>query len=93
MKQRNITRTIYVTILDVMTVSTETREVYDRKIDIPSIDSIPEKELPGFIQSQIELFYPDEKFVAETGRTTQEILYSMPESEFIRLATIIPGGR
>ena len=87
-RERMVTRTIYTTAITVMTVNTETREVHERIIDIPSIDSL--KDVNRAISHQVELFYPSEKYVSEISRITSEILYGMSESEFIRLSQILP---
>ena len=84
---RMVTRSVSVVSFDVMTVNMDTMQVENLVIDVPSGDTIPEKQIVAFMQDTISAH---SKYVAHTVKERKEVLYGMPETEFIRLAKVLP---
>lgn len=86
-RERMVTRTVELSVCEVMCMDTTTAEV---KINTYEIGGglTDEKAL----LKAIKKLYETENFkcVAISKVTTREILYGMPESKFIELATILP---
>lgn len=85
---RMVTRTVEVTTATIMGLDTETAEVKICDYDVSgSFDS--NDELLKTIKKVHET--PTFKIVTVTVATTKSVLYGMPESDFIRLAEILPN--
>lgn len=86
-RERMVTRTVELAICDVMCVNTITAEVITKTFEIGG--GVSDKTaLLKIIKKQHET--DTFKCVDITNITTKEILYGMPESQFIELATILP---
>lgn len=86
-RERMVTRTVELSVCEVMCMNTTTAEV---KINTYEIGGglTDEKSLLKAIK---RLYETDNlKCVAISKVTHREILYGMPESKFIELATILP---
>lgn len=86
-RERMVTRTVELSVCEVMCMNTKTAEV---KINTYEIGGglTDEKALLKAIKKLYET--DDFKCVAISKVTQREILYGMPESKFIELATILP---
>lgn len=86
-RERMVTRTVELSVCEVMCMNTTTAEV---KINTYEIGGglTDEKALLKAIKKLYET--DDFKCVAISKVTQREILYGMPESKFIELATILP---
>lgn len=86
-RERMVTRTVELSVCEVMCMDTTTAEV---KINTYEIGGglTDEKALLKAIKKLHET--ATFKCVAISKVTTREILYGMPESRFIELATILP---
>ena len=86
-RERMVTRTVELSVCEVMCMNTTTAEVEIRTFEIGGGLS-DEKALLKAIKKlhETDTF----KCVAISKVTTKEILYGMPESRFIELATILP---
>ena len=85
-RERMVTRTVEVTVADVMQIDVKTAEV-----------KILTYELSGkyadtnSILKQLNKDTPEEiKVVAVQSTDTKEVLYGMPEADFIRMAKVLP---
>lgn len=86
-RERMVTRTIVSTDYVVMVVNMETKQVENVDVSIPSADSLTEKKKEQLIKAAL----PEGKmFVSIIGQALKETLYGMPESEFIKLAKVLP---
>lgn len=86
-RERMVTRTVELSVCEVMCMNTTTAEVQIRTFEIGGGLS-DEKALLKAIK---KLYETDTfKCVAISKVTQREILYGMPESRFIELATILP---
>lgn len=86
-RERMVTRTVELSVCEVMCMNTATAEV---KINTYEIGGglTDEKAL---LKAVKKLYETDTfKCVAISSVTQKEILYGMPESRFIELATILP---
>ena len=86
-RERMVTRTVELSVCEVMCMNTKTAEV---KINTYEIGGglTDEKAL---LKAVKKLYETDTfKCVAISNVTQREILYGMPESKFIELATILP---
>ena len=87
MRERMITRTVITVNYDIMVVDPVSKTVDNITVPIPSGDVMTEKNRDKAIKASI----PDGKlFVQVVSQNTTEVLYGMPESEFIRLAKVLP---
>lgn len=84
---RMVTRSVSVVSYDVMTVNMDTLQVESLVMDVPSADTMSEKQVVTFIQNSLSA---NNKYVAHTANERKEVLYGMPESDFIRLAKVLP---
>ena len=86
-RERMVTRTVELSVCEVMCMNTTTAEVEIRTFEIGGGLS-DEKALLKTIKKlhETDTF----KCVAISKVTAKEILYGMPESRFIELATILP---
>ena len=86
-RERMVTRTVFTTNYNVMVVNMESKSVESITVTIPSADAMTDKAREKAIKASI----PDGKlFVQVVSQNTTEVLYGMPESEFIRLARVLP---
>lgn len=86
-RERMVTRTVDLTIAEVMAVDTETAEVNIIRCELGG----------GFADKTAILKYAKRlydtdtfKCVAVNNISTKEVLYGMTESEFIKLAKVLP---
>ena len=86
-KDKMITRTIKAITADVMCLDTETADVKTVSVNIPS-NYTDEKTAMKFLHNYIDT--DTFKAVKIIATTETEILYGMPETEFIKHATILP---
>lgn len=86
-RERMVTRTVELSVCEVMCMDTVTAEVQIKQFEIGGGLS-DEKSLLKAIKKlhETDTF----KCVAISKITHKEILYGMPESRFIELATILP---
>lgn len=86
-RERMVTRTVELSVCEVMCINTTTAEV---KINTYEIGGGLTDE--NALLKAIKKLYETEYFkcVAISKVTQREILYGMPESKFIELATILP---
>lgn len=84
---RMVTRNISVVTFDVMTVNMDTLQVENLNIDVPSADTLTEKQIVALIQNGLSAH---SKYVTHTAHERKEVLYGMPEADFIRLAKVLP---
>lgn len=86
-RERMVTRTVILNVAEVMTVNTTTADVRTLTVEIGGGLST-DKEILKAVKKYHET---DElKIVKLLGVSTKETLYGMPESEFIRLAKVLP---
>lgn len=86
-RERMVTRTVKVTAFDVMTVNLASKQVECITIEIPSVDSLTDKALT---KSITECVPADHKYVMHTEVSETEVLYGMPEADFIKIAKVLP---
>lgn len=86
-RERMVTRTVKVTTFEVMSVNLETKQVETISVDIPSADTMTDKALTKAITEQVPA---DHKYVMHTETAETEVLYGMPEADFIKLAKVLP---
>ena len=86
-RERMVTRTVELSVCEVMCMDTTTAEV---KINTYEIGGGLTDE--NALLKAIKRLYETDSFkcVAISKVTTREVLYGMPESKFIELATILP---
>lgn len=86
-RERMVTRTVELTIAEVMTLDTTTAKVEVIAYEVGG-GLIDEKAILKAVKKlhETETF----KCVAVQSVTTKEILYGMPEIEFIKYATVLP---
>lgn len=86
-RERMVTRTVELSLCEVMCMNTKTAEVQIKSYEIGG-GLTEEKALLKAIRKlhETDTF----KCVAISKVTTKEILYGMPESRFIELAQILP---
>lgn len=86
-RERMVTRTVELTICEVMCMDTTTAEVKINTYEVGGGLSDHKALLKAIRKAhETETF----KCVAISNTTTKEILYGMPESQFIELAQILP---
>ena len=83
---RMVTRTVVSTAATVLCVNKETREVTEMVFLIPY--TVPVDKICKYLSktTHAERFY----FADVVATETSEVLYGMPEEDFIRLAQILP---
>lgn len=86
-RERMVTRTVMIVEVEVMTVNTLTAEVKNLIVEIPG-GITEEKSILKAVKKSHETSHL--KCVAVVRSSIKEQLYGMPESEFIRLAKILP---
>lgn len=87
-RERMVTRTVELAVCETMCMDISTAEVEVNEYEIGG-GITDEKLLLKAIKKQYET--DTYKCVAITSVSTKEILYGMPESEFIKLAKILPN--
>ena len=86
-RERMVTRTVELSVCEVMCLNTQTAEVSVKTYEIGG-GIADEKTLLKAIK---KLYETDTfKCVSISKVTPKEILYGMPESQFIELATVLP---
>lgn len=86
-RERMITRTVFVNVVEVMTVNTTTAEVRNITAEIGG-NLTNDKDIMKAVKKAHET--DTVKCVAIVSTSVQEVLYGMPESDFIRLAKVLP---
>lgn len=85
-RERMVTRTVELSVCEVMCMDTTTAEV---KINTYEIGGLTDEK--ALLKAIKKLYETDTfKCVAISNVTAKEILYGMPESRFIELASILP---
>ena len=86
-RERMVTRTVVTVNYTVMVVDTGSNTVENVTVSIPSGDALTDKAKDKAIKASL----PEGKlFVQVVSQTTTEVLYGMSESDFIRLAKVLP---
>ncbi len=85
-RERMVTRTVEEAEVSVMTVNTETEEVFTRVHHVSA--TIGEENVLKYIQKHFDT--DKEKSVMIQKYETTEILYGMSEQTFIALAKVLP---
>ena len=86
-RERMITRTVVSVNYEIMAVNMETKTVENITVSIPSGDTLTDKAREKAIKASI----PEGKtFVSVLSETTTETLYGMSETDFIKLANVLP---
>ena len=86
-RERMVTRTVTAVEYEVMTVDMVSKSVSMDKVVIPSGDTMTDKARDKAIRASV----PEGKlFVQVVSQTTSEVLYGMSESDFIKLAKVLP---
>lgn len=86
-RERYVTRTVNVSVCEVMCMDIITAEVYVMSYEIGG-GLTDEKDLLKSIRKSHET--DTFKCVAIRSVSTKEILYGMPEADFIKLAKVLP---
>lgn len=86
-RERMVTRTVNLTVAEVMTVNTTTAEVLTVTVEVSGGLST-DKEIFKAVKAAHET--DDVKCVKVMSVTAKEVLYGMSEAEFIRLAKVLP---
>lgn len=86
-RERMVTRTVELSVCEVMCMDTTTAEVKIKTYEIGG-GLTDERAILKAIKKQHET--DTFKCVAISKITNREILYGMPESKFIELATVLP---
>ena len=85
-RERMVTRTVEEAELEVMFVNTITKEVGTTTLKISA--TVGQEKALAYVQKTMQT---DEiKYVAITAYNIHEILYGMPEQEFISKAKVLP---
>ena len=84
---RMVTRNVSVVTFDVMTVNMDTLQVENLTVDVPSADTLSEKHIVTLIQNTLSAH---SKYVTHTAKGRKEVLDGMSDSDFIRLAKVLP---
>lgn len=86
-RERMVTRTVILNVAEVMTVNTNTAEISTVTVEIGGGLST-DKDIMKAVKKAHET---DEiKCVKLMGVSVKEVLYGMPESDFIRMAKVLP---
>ena len=86
-RERMVTRSVFVGVYDVMTVNMSTLQVESLQVEIASANTMKEKALKDAIVKAVPGGY---NYVTHTASESKEVLYGMPEADFIRLAKVMP---
>lgn len=86
-RERMVTRSINVGVYNVMTVDMQTLQVESTQVEIPSWNTMSDKKLTEAILSELTA---NQKYVQHTQAETKEVLYGMPEADFIKMAKVLP---
>ena len=86
-RERFVTRSIAVTTYDVMCVEMSSKNVVNHTVDIPSACNLKDAQIDTIIKA---LLPSDTVMVMKTATETKEVLYGMPEADFIKLAKVLP---
>lgn len=86
-RERMVTRTVNLTVAEVMTVNTTTAEVQTVTVEVSGGLST-DKEIMRAVKAAHET--EDVKCVKLMNVSVKEVLYGMTEAEFIRLAKVLP---
>ena len=87
-RERMVTRTVTSVNYNVMVVDNKTKTVENITVSIPSGDTLSEKARQKALTSAM----PEGKlFVQVVSEHMENTLYGMPETEFIRLAKVLPN--
>ena len=86
-RERYVTRTVILNVAEVMTVNTTTAEVVTITAEIGG-GLTNDKDILKAVKKAHET--DEVKCVKVMSVTTKEVLYGMPESDFIRLAKVLP---
>lgn len=89
-RERMVTRTVLEKVANVLTVNTETRETNVAGYCVSA--TIPDDKICKVLKKQYSPNpeYNNISFVAVLSVEVTETLYGMPETEFIRLAKVLP---
>lgn len=86
-RERMVTRTVELTVAEVMTLNTATAEVATVTYKVGGTF----KDTNAVLKAVKKLHETDTfKCVAVQSVSTEEVLYGMPEAEFIKLAKVLP---
>lgn len=88
-KEKMITRTVLITEVSAMVINKETLEVGETTVSINKVFKKPEL-LENATSEYIDKLDLNLKLVSIVHTEEKEILYGMPESEFIKNSTILP---
>lgn len=86
-RERMVTRTVCNGVFDVMAVNPETKEVVDVEVAVPSYNSLNNKQVLNIINAELP---SPLVHVVHTLVKTEEVLYGMPEVEFMKYARVLP---
>lgn len=86
-RERMVSRTVCNGVFDVMAVNPETKEVTNREISVPSYNSLNDKQVLNIINAELPAPLVH---VVHTLVKTEEVLYGMPEVEFMKYARVLP---
>ena len=84
-KERMITRTIKSTEITIMAVNTTNASVFDKVITV-----VGEYDMSNALEVARENDTETEKAVMVKACTVNETLYGVPESEFLKIAKVLP---
>lgn len=87
MRERMVTRTVATGNYKVMAVNMDSKQVEDVAVKIPSFNTLSDKNLLTAIQNALPENY---KYVMHEAIGTEEVLYGMPEADFIKTAKVLP---
>lgn len=86
-RERMVTRTVCNGVFDVMAVNTETKEVINITVKVPSYNAINEKQVLTIINSSL----PEGMVhVMHTLTDVEEVLFGMSEVDFMKYAKVLP---
>lgn len=88
-KEKMITRTVLITEVSAMVINKETLEVGETMVSINKVFKKPEL-LENATSEYIDKLDLNLKLVSIVHTEEKEILYGMPESEFIKNSTVLP---
>lgn len=85
-KEKMVTRTVSIINVEVLVVDIVSRETLTTNVTYPSSAYLESEALKRANAIMAE----NHKAVAVINHTSSELLYGMPESKFIELATVLP---
>ena len=88
-KEKMITRTVLITEVSAMVINKDTMEVGETTVSINKVFKKPEL-LENATSEYIDKLGLNLKLVSIVHTEEKEILYGMPESEFIKNSTVLP---